>query len=1499
MTIVLIAIVVPAILYIALSLPSVQDSIRRRCQTELTDLLGVKVEIGDLGIKPFNRATLRRVVLVNDGDTILTLKRLGAGIDLYDFISTGKIAINYAEIIGLKANIARDSAGVPLNIQPIIDALSKKDPAKPPKRFDVRVNTVVIRQSDISYDIKSTPALENRFDPNHVGITDLKADITIPRIKNDDISIDLKRLAFSEKSGLTVSDLEGCFHIDDNSIDWARVSLSTPKSVIALADNSAAINSIKNIKSAFEGEGVAIEILPRSHVYLPDLAPFAAIASDFDITAAISLKAKASTSQLKIDDASLVNFADGFIFNVAGVDVGHPLTPDSLNATVKSFTLKAKKSMLAGLSQISLSEKTFNRLPSQITIHGKGKATALNGRLDGVADVDDKKVKFEASFSRQSPSAPITLAANVNAQQFDLAALTGDNEMGSADFEINAKAAFEGQTKADFDLTLSNFTYRRHSYDAIDVVGRIDGGDFNLSASVLDQDATIESQFAGSLAKGAESVTGNAEIITFNPYALNLTDRYEGYNLTGLAEIDMAGISPDRADGSVSFSDMKFSSDGQQGINIDNFTVISSSRELPRQIEIQSDFINGTVEGDFTFKTLTADLADIFYRVFPALDFRPTLSPRELAAKASPMSPSQSSKASNVNLLPTNDFHFSFKLNETEPYREFLHMPVSIVYPATIEGVVNGREQYAQLTLDLPFLSRNNKLIENTNLVAMIDGRRQTDNFYLTTQMPTKNGPMALMMDAAASSNHIDSSIRWEIDRKRQYEGDIKLSADFSRDEDNQLVTNIGIHRSQLVFNDSIWTIHPARIIAKNKIIAVNDINVSRANQFVKIDGTVSDSPDDLLTVDVLNLNLDYIFESIGIDKVMLGGDATGTIFASELLSSSPHIVTDGIDVENISYNKCVLGDAVVKSHWDMESKAVVIDGTINQENGSTSKVEGEIYALSDSLDIRLIADKVNVGFMETYMSAFASDISGIGTGQARLWGSFKDIDMAGDLYVDNLRLKLNFTNTYFLASDSIHITPGLIKLRDITISDPQGHTATLNGVVAHKFFRAPTFNFQITDARDLLVYDEPSKQNPDWYGRIFVNGGATIDGTPELVKIGVDVTTAPNSIFTFVLSELEEADEYTFITFRDKNRLSEKVEIEEDVNMGTVNRIRAMLAKQQEEESADYEIELRVGINPQAEIDLVMDPVAGDKIRSRGSGNLRMVYTSADNDLRMFGTYTLDQGFYNFTLQDIIIKDFTIKEGSSIAFTGDPLVAKLDIQAVYALNANLSDLDESFLQDKDLNRTNVPVHAILKVDGDIQQPEISFDLEFPTLNQDTYRKVRSIVSTEEMMNRQIIYLLALNRFYTPDYMASTTKGNELFSVASSTLSSQLSSMLGQLSDNWAIAPNLRSDRGDFSDVEVDLALSSRLLNNRLLLNGNFGYRDKSLNNNQFIGDFDLQYLLNRSGSIRLKAYNHYNDQNYYLRTANTTQGVGVMFKRDFDNIFSFLRRMRQKNKSK
>ena len=328
------------------------------------------------------------------------------------------------------------------------------------------------------------------------------------------------------------------------------------------------------------------------------------------------------------------------------------------------------------------------------------------------------------------------------------------------------------------------------------------------------------------------------------------------------------------------------------------------------------------------------------------------------------------------------------------------------------------------------------------------------------------------------------------------------------------------------------------------------------------------------------------------------------------------------------------------------------------------------------------------------------------------------------------------------------------------------------------------------------------------------------------------------------------------------------------------------------------FVLDIAVDVTPGADLVIVMDPQAGDKIRAEGRGALQMHYDSDTDDMTLYGKYTLDRGDYNFSLQDLILKNFKIRPGSSISFNGDPLGGILDITAAYRVNTNLADLDRSFQSDPDLNRTSVPVDALLNVTGDIQAPEINFDLKFPTVTSEVERKVKSIISTDEMMNRQIIYLLALNRFYTPEYMGAE-QGGELASVASPTLSSQLQNIIGSLTDKFSVAPSFKSEKSDLSDMEVDVALSSSLFDNRLLLNGNLGYRDRSTSQTTFIGDFDLEYLLSRDGRLRLKAYNHFNDASYYLRSALTTQGIGIIYQKSFDDPFTFIKRMFRRKKKK
>ena len=184
----------------------------------------------------------------------------------------------------------------------------------------------------------------------------------------------------------------------------------------------------------------------------------------------------------------------------------------------------------------------------------------------------------------------------------------------------------------------------------------------------------------------------------------------------------------------------------------------------------------------------------------------------------------------------------------------------------------------------------------------------------------------------------------------------------------------------------------------------------------------------------------------------------------------------------------------------------------------------------------------------------------------------------------------------------------------------------------------------------------------------------------------------------------------------------------------------------------------------------------------------------------------------------------------------------------------------------------------------------MTFGLNLPTVSDDVKQMVRQLIATDEDMNRQILYLLGVGRFYNYNYAATdaAADGQSQSSVAmksflSNTLSGQLNNIISNAigASNWTFGANLSTGQVGWSDMEVGGLLSGRLLNNRLQVNGMFGYRERPTSTTSFVGDFDINYLLTPSGNISLKAYSETNDR-YFSKSSMTTQGVGILLKRDF-----------------
>lgn len=1477
-TLAVLVIVVPGLVYAILSLPVFTDMIADTASTELTKLLGVKVNIKSVDISPFNRVALRNVTITDSvgTDTIASIGRLGAGIELSELITRKNIVINYVELIDLDARLNKADPEAPLNIQPIIEALKPKDPNKPPTKFDFKVQTIIIRRSKASYDILSAPKLpDNRFDPNHISINDLRADLRLPRMTNDDFTIDLKRLAMDERSGLSVTNLSGLFHITSRYTTVSGFKFTMPGSYITLEPLKLEYESLKTLGASFRSLPVDISIPEGCHLSTHDFAPLLPALEPLHLLVDISLKAQGHVNDLDISACDISLRGRGTGISLAGGITGLTEGKDSIYADVYRLNINASGTDVAEITEsftpLSPDVKNLLHAVGKVTFDATGSYTPHASQIKAELSSQPGNIALEASSTKLND---ITSAqAKVNVNSFDLSKILPPSvRAGEISFTASAEGKFNRNKpiSASGTMNIDHATWHDTQFNSItaDIAWTPDEGTLSLISDDADAKLTLiaDAGFGNIPHLNADMTIERLDLRPIVEKGL-----FSHFAVSGQCEANLSGNNIEEAEGHINLTDIVFIRENGEHIPLNEIDLDVNNSSIPRHIQLKSDLADIRLEGDYRLKTIYRDALNILASLYPSLINLPA-----------------DKKENEI----TNDFMLDMTVKDLEPINRFKPLPLSLISPLTANIIMEGEDRRMSLAIDAPYILQKNKLIENSSVRFDADAANGRSSLYLTTMMPTKNGPMTLTVQGDGHADHIDSDIEWLVARNQKFDGRISTSATFSRNEDNQLLTRIDINPGNMTFNDTVWTIHPATVDIAPRRISVNNWVIDHSRQNVIIDGVVSADPEDVLNLNLADIDLDYIFGTLNIPNVMFGGHATGHFTAAGLFSGTPRMSTspEGLKVRGLSYNNSLMGDAVIASSWHPDTKAVTIDADISQANGCRSTVRGEIKPMVDSLDFRFDADRIGAGFLQPFMAAFSSSVSGYVSGKARLWGSFKNIDMVGDMFADGFKMKLDFTNTYYSATDSIRLNPGNIEFHDVMLTDSRGNTAFLNGYLKHKYFKEPEFEFRVSDARNFLVYDVKENSEHPWYGRVFANGSASVTGRPGEVAIDVNMTTASESTFAFVLSEQQNAGEYTFITFRDRTPRPPADSISDGPKPELLQRLRAGKGPEQSTPT-HYSMNIAMDVTPVMAVTLVMDPVGGDRIRANGSGNLRMSYDSRNEDLRMFGTYNIDRGNYNFTLQDIILKDFSIEEGSSISFHGDPYAAQLNITAAYQTTANLTDLDESFATDKDLNRTTVPVKALLKVTGDMRQPDLAFDIDLPTLSSDIRSKVMSVINTDEMMNRQIIYLLALNRFYTPDYMNVDSSGNnELVSMASSTLSSRLSNALGGLSDTWSIAPNIRSDRGDFSDIEVDVALSSHLLNNRLLLNGNFGYRDNTLNNSSFVGDFDIEYLLNRAGTIRLKAYNRYNDQNFYVKSALTTQGVGVVFKRDFDNLTSWLR---------
>lgn len=690
-----------------------------------------------------------------------------------------------------------------------------------------------------------------------------------------------------------------------------------------------------------------------------------------------------------------------------------------------------------------------------------------------------------------------------------------------------------------------------------------------------------------------------------------------------------------------------------------------------------------------------------------------------------------------------------------------------------------------------------------------------------------------------------------------------------------------------------------------NGTYTLSGFSLRNGEQELSINGFMRNKEDMRAQLHANDLQIDFFLDMLGKNYLDFGGYASGDILLDA--DSILHLETNNLAIRDFTYIDHELGTNKLSAYYDLTNRNLYVDADI-ENNGNHSYGMGEVRigppGVNTYIDLTFDINQLPIDFADYWVGGFLHDLHGTGKGKARLFGDTKHLNLVGRPTVDanfthsllGARFYLRDTINFSATGDSLEV--GMIQLNDAHVYDRDGQLAHLDVNVTHNYLSKFNYDANIVinpSANGFLLYDHPNQRAGELYwGQLFGTGRCQIHGSTQTSRhrIGLQMEPAGKSVLYLSPGEANFSESaYNFLSFRDKATLTYHGD-----EWDMLSRVHTNI---KEENTPTYiEADLQVHANEHCLVNMQMDPLAEDRLLCRGTGDITLHYDS-NHDLNITGNYDINQGTYTITMKgDVMTKSFQLQSGSRVSFSGVPSEADLNLNAVYNIHsANLKDLDESFATVTSLSRTTLPVDCKLFVAGSLAAPQITFDLNVKNVSDDVQALVHNIIGTQEMLNREVFYLLLFGKFYTPEYASTSTNNTNsgLSSFASATLTSQLNNLLGHMSDNFTLGTNFYSEKGDFTDIGMDLSMQTRLFSDRLLLSGNLSYRDPSNrvgltnSNTSFFGDFDVEYLINSSGTLRAKAYSHYNERYYNINNSLTTQGIGIVIRKDLKTLKELL----------
>lgn len=706
-----------------------------------------------------------------------------------------------------------------------------------------------------------------------------------------------------------------------------------------------------------------------------------------------------------------------------------------------------------------------------------------------------------------------------------------------------------------------------------------------------------------------------------------------------------------------------------------------------------------------------------------------------------------------------------------------------------------------------------------------------------------------------------------------------------------------------LIFNSRSWQISESNAIyyAEN-YLRFEDFSFIRNNQEFNLTNEVVGVEEEHLGIVLKEFNLSTFTSFLNPDEPILKGSASG-----ELVVINPwnaigilgNLRVNGLELLEIPLGTLQL-DAEARTLEEYDFNLSLKEGMIDLD------LIGIIEANEEGslLDLELDINQFQVAMIEKFAEGELKDIEGFISGKVNVSGSIQEPVYEGELQFNEVSLLVSQLNNKFSVNeDKLRIDNLGLYFEDFDIQDESGQDFNIDGKIDTENFSQIGLDLKIR-SENFQVLNSTREDNDLFYGRANINLDMDVKGNTDLPEIDLRLRINSPTNFTFIVPEsqldlVEKTGVVIFVNHEDPYDLLNKRETE--ISARGIQ---------------GYDVKANLQIDPEAVFNVIVDERTGDNLRLQGEADLNMLM-NPNGDISLSGRYEVKSGHYELNLYNIVNRRFELAEGSTVSWSGNPLDASLNLRAIYNIRTSSSELMQAQLGGGATGgqgqfRQSLRFQVFLNIDGELVQPEISFDLGMQEQDRGAaggavYSMIQQINENEDEVTKQVFSLLVLNQFFPT--MGDDGSGGGNVSVARSSVSQVLSTQLNALSDRLfgESGFSLDMDLDTYSDfqnggpqdrTQLNVAARQRLLDDRLVISvgGQMdvegGERERRGQSDALFGDVSVEYLLDERGQWRARAYRR-NTFESVIDGQLIVTGLSLIFNKEF-NEFKELWRGRQ-----